>query len=72
MRKEHALHLSLDVVVNKLVECMNPALEETIDLLFKDGPDIVTPGSKMPVQRIKGKQDRADLISYLKRATAPQ
>ena len=46
--------------------------EETIDLLFKDGPDIVTPGSKMPVQRIKGKQDRADLISYLKRATAPQ
>ncbi len=46
--------------------------EETIDLLFKDGPDVVTPGSKMPVQRIKGKQDRADLISYLKRATAPQ
>ena len=46
--------------------------EETIDLLFKDGPDIVTPGSKMPVQRIKGEQDRADLISYLKRATAPQ
>jgi cytochrome c2 len=24
------------------------------------------------VQRIKGEQDRADLISYLKRATAPQ
>ena len=46
--------------------------EKTIDLLFKDGPDIVTPGSKMPVQRIKGEQDRADLISYLKRATAPQ
>lgn len=46
--------------------------EETIDLLFKDGPDIVTPGSKMPVQRIKDKQDRADLISFLKRATAPQ
>jgi cytochrome c len=46
--------------------------ENTIDLLFKDGPDVVTPGSKMPVQRIKGEQDRADLISYLKRATAPQ
>ncbi|NCW73763.1 MAG: hypothetical protein EBW06_04115 [Gammaproteobacteria bacterium] len=46
--------------------------EETIDLLFRDGPDVVTPGSKMPVQRIKGEQDRADLISYLKRATAPQ
>ena len=27
--------------------------ERTIDLLFKDGPDIVTPGSKMPVQRIQ-------------------
>jgi len=26
----------------------------------------------MPVQRIKGEQDRADLISYLKRATEPQ
>jgi cytochrome c len=46
--------------------------EETIDLLFRDGPDVVTPGSKMPVQRIKGAEDRADLISYLKRATAPQ
>jgi cytochrome c len=46
--------------------------EETIDLLFKKGPDVVTPGSKMPVQRIKGEQDRADLIGYLKRATAPQ
>ena len=46
--------------------------EETIDRLFKDGPDVVTPGSKMPVQRIKGEQDRADLISYLKRATSPQ
>ena len=46
--------------------------EETINRLFKDGPDIVTPGSKMPVQRINGEQDRADLISYLKRATSPQ
>jgi cytochrome c len=46
--------------------------EETIDRLFKDGPDVVTPGSKMPVQRIKGEQDRVDLISYLKRATSPQ
>mgnify|MGYP001157056694 CR=1 FL=1 len=46
--------------------------ERTINLLFKDGPDVVTPGSKMPVQRIQGDQDRADLISYLKRATAPQ
>jgi cytochrome c len=46
--------------------------EETIDRLFKDGPDVVTPGSKMPIQRITGDKDRADLISYLKRVTAPQ
>jgi cytochrome c len=45
--------------------------EESIDRLFRDGPDIVTPGSKMPIQRIKTKKDRDDLISYLKRATAP-
>lgn len=45
--------------------------DETIDALFRDGPDVVTPGSKMPIQRIKAEQDRADLISYLKRATVP-
>mgnify|MGYP000010948730 CR=1 FL=1 len=45
--------------------------EETIDALFRDGPDVVTPGSKMPIQRIKAQKDRDDLISYLKRATAP-
>ena len=46
--------------------------EETIDRLFRDGPDIVTPGSKMPIQRIKRDSDRQDLIAYLKQATAPQ
>ena len=44
---------------------------ETIDKLFDLGPDVFTPGSKMPVQRITGEQDRADLIAYLKAATAP-
>lgn len=44
--------------------------ESTIDLLFRDGPDVVTPGSKMPIQRINAEQDRTDLINYLKHATA--
>ena len=43
--------------------------EETIDELFRDGPDKVTPGTKMPIQRMKRKQDRDDLINYLKQAT---
>lgn len=45
---------------------------ETIDKLFDLGPDVYTPGSKMPVQRINGDKDRADLIAYLKAATAPR
>ncbi len=42
---------------------------ETIDRLFADGPDRVTPGSKMPVQRIAKPEDRADLIAYLRAET---
>ncbi|WP_300030649.1 c-type cytochrome [uncultured Roseobacter sp.] len=45
--------------------------EETIDLLFDKGPDHYIPGSKMPMQRITGAQDRADLISFLREATGP-
>lgn len=43
--------------------------EDTIDALFRIGPDELTPGSKMPMQRIAGAQDREDLVEYLKRAT---
>ena len=43
--------------------------EETINRLFSEGPDIVTPGTKMPIQRMKNDQDRIDLVSYLKMAT---
>ncbi len=43
--------------------------EETIDQLFLDGPDHFIPGSKMPMQRIVGPEDRKDLIGYLKSAT---
>ncbi|WP_298822034.1 c-type cytochrome [uncultured Roseibium sp.] len=44
--------------------------EKTIDQLFLDGPDHYIPGSKMPMQRIVRREDRSDLIDYLKRATS--
>ncbi|SDC94973.1 c-type cytochrome [Ruegeria marina] len=42
---------------------------ETINLLFDLGPDHYIPGSKMPMQRITGAQDRTGLISHLRPAT---
>lgn len=44
---------------------------DTLDKLFDLGPDRFTPGSKMPVQRIREASDRADLISFLEDATRP-
>ena len=41
----------------------------TIDSLFDEGPDHFIPGTKMPMQRIAGAEDRQDLIDYLQRAT---
>ncbi|MEM9630254.1 MAG: c-type cytochrome [Pseudomonadota bacterium] len=46
--------------------------EETIDQLFLDGPDHFIPGSKMPMQRITGPDDRDDLIDFLKTATTAE
>ncbi len=46
--------------------------EQTIDLLFAQGPDHVTPGSKMPMQQIAGLADRKDLIAYLRQSTGPR
>ncbi|MEL6317451.1 MAG: c-type cytochrome [Pseudomonadota bacterium] len=46
--------------------------ETSLDKLFEIGPDHYTPGSKMPVQRIVRASDRADLIAYLREATAPE
>lgn len=43
--------------------------EETISRLFTEGPDKVTPGTKMPIQRMKNEQDRRDLVSFLQSAT---
>ncbi len=44
--------------------------DASLDKLFDIGPDYYTPGSKMPMQRIVKKQDRLDLIDYLKTATS--
>lgn len=46
--------------------------EDTIGQLFDKGPDIVTPGTKMPIQRLKSVQRRDELIRFLKIATSPQ
>ncbi|WP_439124123.1 c-type cytochrome [Marivita sp.] len=46
--------------------------EDTIDALFDVGPEHYVPGTKMPMQRITGAQDRADLVTYLRRETAPK
>jgi cytochrome c len=45
--------------------------ETTISRLFDEGPDVVTPGTKMPIQRMKDPQDRRDLVTFLKMATTP-
>lgn len=45
--------------------------EETVDKLFAEGPDVVAPGSKMPLQKIPERRDRAELIEFLKRSTMP-
>ena len=45
--------------------------EETVDALFAQGPHVFTPGSKMPLQQMPEAEDRAELIAYLKRITAP-
>ncbi|MEP3304591.1 MAG: c-type cytochrome, partial [Roseibium sp.] len=46
--------------------------ENTISDLFDYGPDVITPGSKMPIQRLKSVEDRDALVAFLKRATDPE
>jgi cytochrome c len=45
--------------------------EESISRLFDHGPDVVTPGTKMPIQRMKSPAERDALVAFLKTATAP-
>lgn len=44
--------------------------EDTIGRLFDHGPDIVVPGTKMPIQRLKSVERRDELIRFLKSATS--
>lgn len=46
--------------------------DKTIDALFDLGPDHYIPGSKMPMQRITAREDRQDLIEFLRGATIGQ
>lgn len=45
--------------------------EKTLYALFHEGPDVLLPGTKMPVQRIPSDADLAALIDYLREITAP-
>lgn len=44
---------------------------ETISKLFDDGPDIMVPGTKMPIQRLKSIEKLAELVEFLRIASAP-
>lgn len=45
--------------------------EASIARLFDHGPDVVTPGSKMPLQRLTDAAERNALVAFLKVATDP-
>jgi cytochrome c len=42
---------------------------DTVADLFTRGPDVVTPGTKMPVQRLENAEDMAALLRFLAQAT---
>ena len=42
---------------------------ESVADLFTRGPDVVTPGTKMPVQRVENAEDMAALLRFLEQAT---
>ncbi|MDZ7712286.1 MAG: c-type cytochrome [Rhodovibrio sp.] len=44
---------------------------ETVSRLFAKGPHVVTPGSKMPIQRMPDAADRRALIAYIERHAMP-
>jgi cytochrome c len=44
----------------------------TVSRLFAEGPHVVTPGSKMPIQRMPDARDRRALIAYIERHAMPE
>ena len=44
---------------------------KTVSRLFAQGPHVVTPGSKMPIQRMPDAADRRALIAYIERHAMP-
>ena len=42
---------------------------ETLARLFLEGPDVMLPGTKMPVQRLENPEDTAALLRFLQAAT---
>lgn len=56
---------------NALIESDIVWTADTVSWLFDDGPDVVTPGTKMPIQRLKSVDRRDALIAFLERATKP-
>ena len=44
---------------------------QTVAELFEFGPEAYTPGSRMPEQRVSDPADRAALVDYIERVTAP-
>lgn len=45
--------------------------DDTVSKLFELGPEVFTPGSKMPLQKMTDPNQRADLIAYLRATTMP-
>lgn len=45
---------------------------DTLTALFREGPDVFLPGTKMPVQRVTNATELANLIDYLRIVTGAQ
>ena len=46
--------------------------KETISRLFELGPAVVTPGTKMPEQKVTSQKDREALVDFIEKASQPR